>query len=712
MSDYEQQPEPEMDGEMDDEEQDPSTTYWADLDDPQSFADEALARIESYYDRVTRRGIEQVWRAAYRAAFGLDENGSYHKSSTVTFGGERGELALVKVNQYRSLARHVLTLTTKNRPQSQARAANTDHRSLEQAMVADGVVSYFEREKGVESARKEACEMAIHFGEGFVAQTWDSSAGDETASETGEAVAQGDLVVRTFGPMDVIRDLQQRWGPTSWCILRTEASRWDLAAQYPELKDKILAFESPRDVRIASMSEADLGPDDKDKIALYELYHPRTPACPNGRISYFSGRDLVYFDQKALPYRTRPVHRMAPANFFGSSLGYTEAWDCIGLQRVLDSMYSTFVTNLDAHGVQNVVMETGTELDKSLLGKGAVVWEIPRGAMPPQGITLAQIPEGIGQLITMTIQFMETMMGVNAAARGNMDAIGKQASGSFMAFLHAMAIEYNSGLQESYAQLVEETGTGLVQILQAYADHPRLVSIAGVDNSYALRQFTGSDIELVDRVVVEPGNPILRNSQGRWDLAMMLIEAQAKLQIPFFKRAEQIITVLKTGNIDVMLDPGAKNDSRIRQENELLARGPAVVEELINAPTGPMPLRVVPDVRASRLDGMHIGGHQSEILAHADVLASPEARRDPAIVAAVLAHIGEHEWLEVQEQLQKQGLAMLAAGGMAPAQGPPPGNGGNGGGQTAEMAEQGGGGAAMPAMPPPPNGGPTAPGGM
>jgi hypothetical protein len=87
---------------------------------------------------------------------------------------------------------------------------------------------------------------------------------------------------------------------------------------------------------------------------------------------------------------------------------------------------------------------------------------------------------------------LRRLSGVNSVARGNPEASLK--SGAALALVQSMAIQFSQNLQQSYARLVEDVGTGTIKILQTYASVPRVAAIAGKSNRPLMKQFTGEDL--------------------------------------------------------------------------------------------------------------------------------------------------------------------------------------------------------------------------
>jgi hypothetical protein len=135
--------------------------------------------------------------------------------------------------------------------------------------------------------------------------------------------------------------------------------------------------------------------------------------------------------------------------------------------------------------------------------------------------------------------------------------------------------------------------------------------LAGKSNRSRLLQFKGDDLSNISRVTVEMGNPLSRTVAGKMQIAQDLLAAQ------LIKDPEQYITVATTGRLEPLVECDMSQLQLIKAENEELGEG------------RPQSALATDD-------------HRLHIREHSVVLASPEARQDPNVVANTLAHIQEH----------------------------------------------------------------------
>src|SRR5690606_22441740 len=133
--------------------------------------------------------------------------------------------------------------------------------------------------------------------------------------------------------------------------------------------------------------------------------------------------------------------------------------------------------------------------------------------------------------------------------------------GNALALVQSMALQYMSGLQQSYVQLIEDVGTGLIKMLQRFASVPRIAAIVGKSNRTEMREFSGDDLSRITRIVVDVGNPLSRTIAGRTEMGEHL------LQMGLIKTPEQYFTILDTGRLDAMTDDTQSELYLIKAEN-------------------------------------------------------------------------------------------------------------------------------------------------
>lgn len=579
--------------------------YWASVP-VEDIATEMLERVNDFYNFMTVSGRLSLYYRSWLYYYRPRSNGARMNSD-----GEQNELTTIGINHYRNLLVHLETMTTSQKPAFEARATNTDVKSMSQAILANGLLEYYMREQHLDRVFKTGVKTALQLAEAFVVLGWNAKGG-KTYGQTamGAQIFEGDLIYQNFGPQDVIRDftLTSPKNEVYW-ITREWKNKYELAAKYPDLEDDILNCD-PDYLTMAASTVFRLNTDESDNIPVYTLRHAPTPALPNGRYTEIIDNNTVLLDGP-LPYEQPHVYRIAPDEESGTIFGYSVAFDLLPMQENLDMLYSTVASNQQAFGVQNILSPKGDDLSTtSLMGGLNQIHYDPKLGKPEPLMLLATAPEVFGHMDRIE-RAMETISGVNSVIRGNPEASLK--SGSALALVQSQGIQFSINLQQSYASLLEDVGTGTIKLLQTFATAPRVAMIVGKANRPLMREFTGQDLSDISRVLVDMGNPLTNTTAGRVNLAEAL-QAAGHISDP-----DQYILVLTTGRFEPVIQGKQAELLLIKAENEKLADGVAQ--------------------RALLTDKQ-----LQHINEHAVILASPEVRDDPnsPAVQATLAHIQEH----------------------------------------------------------------------
>lgn len=613
-------------------------TYFA-ARDPEKAASAVLSKAKSFYDLIQANSYAEKLRKMYKFYYGnFNQNDS--EQHTISFTGEQGELVNIPVNMFRNLARHVINIITANRPVLEAKAANTDYKSLSQTYLANGILDYYMREKMLETNVYDAVEMAVVMGSAYIEMEWNATSGEsfDFDPETGEYNYEGEMEFTLYDPLSVVVDgTKQNFHSQEWVLVRTFQNRHNLVAKYPEYAEKIMNMPTKDEVYGYKLST--FSNDDTDDIPVFKFYHKKTEAMPEGRYMLFISSDVVLLDVP-LPYRTIPVFRLAPANIMGTPYGYSDLFDVFPMQEALNQAYSTIITNQTASGVQNFFVPRGSDITMQSLPGGLNIIE---GNAKPEAINLTATPKEVFDFARMLEQLGETQMGINSVTRGNPEASLR--SGNSLALVQSMSLQFQSSFQRNYVQFLEGIGSSLIEILKDFAHTPKMIAIVGKNKRAYMKEFTGDMISDIKRVMVDIGNPLARTVAGRVEIANNL--ANMKL----IKTPEQYFAVLETGRVDILYESDMQDILLIKRENEWLMEGK--------------------EVMADPLDK-----HSLHILEHRSVISDPDLRSNPELAAKVRAHIQEH--IDMLRQVNPDLLMLireqpLNPPQMAGAQGLPPG---------------------------------------
>lgn len=584
---------------------------------PQYFAqkpvDECVAdcfdKIDKFYMYLNASGQWQLFLNSYKA---------YHRpginlGETLRYG-DKGQYMDITVNHYRNLIEHAVAMIVNQRVEYSPKAMNTDYKSQAQTILAKGLLEYYHRTNNFDQLIYKMIRDGFLYGESYLYLGWDPTKGEivNVDSESAQTFREGDLKAKLFNTVDVIRDPQAPVNmDRDWDILVERVNKFDLATQYPQLAEKILATSDKKRslafefVFNEAIWTSAMGSD--DYTVKYTLVHRKTPTLPEGRLVEFLDDKIVLFDSP-LPYDTSPVHKFYISEQEGSPFSYSHAWDVLPLQDNIDRLTSAVVTNNAAFAMQSILMPEGAQISEDAVNKGLLVLKY-KGDKKPEALQLTQSAPETYNLIDRLAKSAETILGVGSIGRNNSDAL--KTSGSALALLQSIDVQFNQQIQAHYVFFLERVGTSILYILKQYANTRRVALITGKHNRQYLREFDNSDIDLIQRVYVDMGNPVMRTLAGNYELATTLVNQGVVNSV------DALVEVLSTGRVEPAYESKQAEQMLIRSENENLSDG-KLQQALIT------------------------DNHVLHIKEHMVVLSNPQDRQNPEMVNAALAHIQQH----------------------------------------------------------------------
>lgn len=592
--------------------------YWV-TEPSEALAKRILEKVDLFDRDIYETGRISAICRSMNMYYGVDSDGTWAKSSMVTYGGDQGENVLVNYNHYRSLvdARNIQAMG--QRPSFDAMANNPDSDAGRQSSLAKRIFEFQLSQGTLDTKVGEAQLYKGITGEGWLEMVWDANQGQVHSVDpiSNSPVFSGAPAFFSYAIYDVIRDVCRRDTQNDWLCTRRLVNKWDLIAMYPEKEKELVnkTFEASdyrRYIRRRYRFEKS-----EDFVELLSFYHKKTKAVPDGRL-LLQVDDCVLLDNP-LPYEDIPVYLLTENNEIGSPYGNTKNWDLIGPQQVLNSCISTIATNHEAFGTQNVIVRKGANIEATNIARGMRVLEINPGVEEPKALHLMPTSNESYRLAESAVETMETLAGINAVTRGNPPASVQ--SGAGMAYMGSMSATANSADAVKYIEFLEKVGTALIRLYQYFATTPHMIEIVGIDKRSSVEQFTGQDLSKVRRITVSVGGPMMRTQAGRMEVANSLIE-----RWPDQIRPEQYMRLIDTGQLEPLYQSQSLKALYIQKENEMLLEGRQLV-------------------------ALYFEDHPLHIQEHETLMMDEDFRYNPARKAErdnTMAHIQQHISLEQQ----------------------------------------------------------------
>lgn len=617
--------------------------FWAAETDPATLFSNLKDKEENYLQTLERMGFFDMCRAMFSVYFGLSNRAGSNgvdqwETQSIQFAGENGELIEFSVNEIRSFIDQLVDLIVKNRPAFQAEAQNTDFASMAQCEADDAMVTHYYEQEAGERSERELVKRNLLYGKVFRHIDWDPDGGpkvddvEEVQGPEGPLkkpvkVPAGKFEVGTLYFWNVISEVQRS---------ELDAHQWRLVVLHNKSKQEAMVRWPSYAKEISEVSDDDRewrqkfpgvdpqSPTNEDVCTYRIFYYARTAAMPEGRRCIFVGDVWVNPDDDQLPLEHIPVFPFMDCELHGTSFGVSNMWNLIPLQQMESQVLSDIATNTEAFGRPPLMLPEGSDIDLDALANGQRVIFVPEGVQQPTLLKTPEIPVINFRLLELLKAYKQSITALNAISRG--DTAQGVTSGAHAALYESIAVEAQSAKVLELDLMREDSANSMLEILQKFAKHPQLVSIVGIDQRPYLKTFTPQNFAGIPRVRMKTANKATQTMSGRLQILDMLRQFPgAPLSDP-----QQIIEFISTGKMTPMFNTTRTIDLHVRWENEQLLQGPAVEQ----SPDG---YSFVSEVPALPLENV-----LKHAVNHMEVLYSPEARENPAVMQAVMAHLEQH----------------------------------------------------------------------
>lgn len=543
-----------------------------------------IEQIEtSWREALNRHQLPRAWYLIWCQTFGVDPK-TAHQTGVQYVGAEMDALRF-RTNLTRPNVRQSIMLAIGEHPKFQGVATNNDVASIAQVPATNKMIDYAQRESRLAKFGYDSVESDRYFGKGYLWLTWDVNAGDmvdgqivakdeagepimwtdeegneEPVLETGK-VKSGSVKIEQLYPWQVVCEAFAK--DPSWYIVKVAVSKYELAAQYPEFADKIMAidnFNSDLDRELfafnAECSTTDL-------VIVRHVYHKSCAAVPEGRHAVVL-EQLTLEDNHSPIAEGMPVIPMCTMHYFGTSLGYPEVADLVAQQEVLDDVTSQVVNNLMKFGNQSLWAETGVDFDKDQIAEGGGFFTLGQGQKPPAAIQWAAMPEISKFILEYLPGVMNQIAGLNATVLGKPE--GNVDSGAAMALLVNVAERYQHATQQAYDQMLFVAANQMLEFIRTNAENGYAVAVAGVGNIPYMRYFKAEQLQSVRRVQIVRANPLMATFPVRLEVF------NATRDLPKDQK-RQAYEMLMTGDMTAVTEDDDTQTFLIRFENEELTEG-------------------------------------------------------------------------------------------------------------------------------------------
>lgn len=589
--------------------------YWL-AKDPERLADDLASRHKDLTRWYTKPLIDTVIRN-YRIYYSCIIDPDQWETS-LQFGGDQGELVKMQIPEARSLIRQLVSIICKKKLSFNCLAETSEMDVIRAVRLGNQLSSHVVNEQQLDILSERAFERSLVQGQSFLKSTWRTDKGRPYIADEFGVKYDGDVEITMHSLIDVLYDTSiEKWKDISWCEVKTMKNRWDLIAQFPDLKDEILKISSEHPNTLSYYRDYYEEKDD-DLIPVYELYVRPSPALPKGRMMMYSTKDTIYYDGNNV-YGTIPVEPMICEWVDGVGVGYPFFSNLLPAQEMLDHSFSAIATNQSAFAVQDVTVPRGAGISVQEIGGRNFISFTPMANVPgggrPEALQLTQTAPETFKFIELLSNKLMSLSNINGALRGSPPP--GVTSGVAIATLATNALEFLDSAAKAYNNCLENIMEHSINAYQKFATIPHKITSQGKNGKSLTMDFTGEDIAPIKKVKITLANPLMQTMAGRTDIAEKLATSG------MIKNIQQYISVLDGAPLDSLYKTELGENDLIEEENESFINGEPV-------------------------KALSSDDHPMHIREHGALLNDPKVRFNGQMVGAILKHMMEHYKLETE----------------------------------------------------------------
>lgn len=598
--------------------------YWAADPDTETVVNKISGFLNSFSlnTESERSSISSIWTRNLRMYYQSVVNNDSVDSS-LSEGGENGELIGMHVPVARSDVRKLISIATRQRLNFKAQAESTDYLTKGSAVVADALSQEYNLQFDFNGLREKSLELSIVTGSSFILTEWDAAKQKPVFRVIPCWMTTYNFNAESFAHLD-------------WFVVHYFANRYTLAEQYPDFRDEIINFKTDRTaINPWSINFGVLDYSDDD-ILISTFYHKGTEALPQGRYIKFIG-DIGLEDMEN-PFKDRegvaeiPVSMVMPESIQPYLIGYPKICDLLPLQEMTDHQFSVMASIFANLATPAILNPRGSGMNASNMSGFKVISFSPQmgdgmRGMKPEILELCKLPPNLLDTINLMQQFQQRISNVNGALQGILPP-GVTAA-SAIATLSANAVEFIEPLSLAVNKAMEETMMRALIQTSLFMTEERVVESVGPSDTTATIQFKAEDLRGLKRINLLIQNPLAMFAGGRQKIA------EDYMKMGIVDSPEKYDSVMVYGSVKPIQEKRMTKESLVSWENQELRGGRPV--------------------RALAGDD-----HAYHIAEHYLMCNDPEIRKRPEIIRMIDDHVQMH--LDLSRTVDVGLYAMIQTG--------------------------------------------------
>lgn len=412
------------------------------------------------------------------------------------------------INHIRRIVRKDVSRLTAQEPNAYVVPSSTEDRDVFAAQAGEQIWSSIWRQHNFNRVLRQAAFWQITCGNAFIKQFWDPYKRDDLNQ------TDGDIVIRTETPFHVfVPDLREENLEEQPCIVHAQVRHrdWikntfgmDVSSHKYDVVDESL-------LSIMGVNHQDR----KDTTIILEVWVKPgyTPELPQGGM-YTIVADKIVQGWEGWPYShgQYPFSKLdgiPTGKFYNDSV----VQDLIPLQRELNRTRGQVIEAKNRMAKPQLLAEEGSVDPSKITTEPGQVIQYKPGLTPPQALAMQNLPNYVTEEINRIYTDMADIAGQHDVSQGQVPS-GVTAAVA-ISYLQEQDETILSPFYDSMEEGIENTARQSLSYVKDFWNEERTIKLAGVDSTFDVQTFHGSDLRGNTDIRVEAGSALPTSRAAR-----------------------------------------------------------------------------------------------------------------------------------------------------------------------------------------------------
>lgn len=473
----------------------------------------------------------------------------------------------ITVNQVRRIIRKEISRLTAQKPNAFVIPASTEDQDVFAAQAGEQIWNSLWRRLRFNKTLREAVFWQTVCGNGFIKSYWDPTKKDKDSNLPGDVEIVNVSPLHLFVPDLMVTDIEDQ----PYIIhAQVRNNTWVRNNFGIEPNNRRLDEVDSGLLSVMGLSGMDTK---KDKITVLEIWVKPNylPELPNGGMFTIAADQLVQgVDGWPYEHDQFPISKLdsiPTGKFYNTSI----IEDLIPLQKELNRSRAQLIEAKNKMSKPQLVAEKGAVDARRITSEPGQLIEYQIGMQPPQPLPLQNLPSYVTEEINRLYTDMSDISGQHEVSNGSTPP-GVTAA-TAISFLQEQDETLISTHYTSIEEAIEKVAGQTLAYVKMYWDEARTVKIVGLEGTFDVQTFKGTDLRGNSDIRVEAGSALPTSRAAKQAFIMDLMKMG-------FIQPDEGLEILEVGGLNRIYER-IQIDKRQAQRENLKMR--VVTQEDIDA---------------------------------------------------------------------------------------------------------------------------------